>query len=59
VEELELIKKTLRSSHAVMFNVRTIDVDLDEDNAPVFRNRYKQKSVEFEKTKENESQPEP
>lgn len=37
--EIEKIKRAIRSSHAVMFNMNTVDVDLDEDHQPVFRPR--------------------
>jgi hypothetical protein len=55
---LEEIKKTLRSSHAVMFNVNTIDVELDEDHIPIFRRRFQQESVKLLKTTKDESQQE-
>ena len=37
--EIEKIKRAIRSSHAVMFNMNTVDVDLDEDHLPVFKPR--------------------
>lgn len=37
--EIEKIKRAIRSSHAVMFNVNTVDVDLDDDHQPVFKPR--------------------
>lgn len=33
------IKRAIRSSHAVMFNMNTVDVDLDDDHLPVFKPR--------------------
>jgi hypothetical protein len=38
-DEIEKIKRAIRSSHAVMFNMNTMDVDLDEDHQPVFKPR--------------------
>ena len=38
-DEIEKIKRAIRSSHAVMFNMNTVDVDLDDDHLPVFKPR--------------------
>ena len=37
--DIEKIKRALRSSHAVMFNLNTVDIDLDEEYIPVVRKR--------------------
>ena len=52
-DEIEKIKRAIRSSHAVMFNMNTMDVDLDEDHQPVFRPRNR--VVESKETTEDES----
>ena len=38
-DEIEKIKRAIRTSHAVMFNMNTVDVDLDDDHLPVFKPR--------------------
>ena len=37
--DIEKIKRALRSSHAVRFNLNTVDIDLDEEYIPVVRKR--------------------
>jgi len=38
-DENEKINRAIRSSHAVMFNMNTVDVDLDDNHLPVFKPR--------------------
>jgi hypothetical protein len=38
-DEIEKIKRAIRSSHAIMFNMNTVDVDLDDNHLPVFKPR--------------------
>ena len=54
--ELEKIKRAIRSSHAVMFNVNTVDVELDDDYQPVFITR---RVVQSKKTTKDESPQKP
>ena len=37
--DIEKIKRALRSSHAVRFNLNTVDIDLDEEYIPILRKR--------------------
>jgi len=54
--ELEKIKRAIRLSHAVMFNVNTVDVELDDDHQPVFITR---RVVQSKKTTKDESPQKP
>ena len=38
-DDIEKIKRALRSSHAVRFNLNTVDIDLDEEYIPILRKR--------------------
>ena len=55
--DIEKIKRALRSSHAVRFNLNTVDIDLDEEYIPILRRR-EPKFLE-QPSEENESQQEP
>jgi hypothetical protein len=41
--DIEKLKRAVRSSHAVMFNLNTVDVDLDDEYVPVVRKREPEK----------------
>jgi len=42
-DDIEKLKRAVRSSHAVMFNLNTVDVDLDDEYVPVVRKRESEK----------------
>jgi hypothetical protein len=57
--DIEKIKRALRSSHAVRFNLNTVDIDLDEEYIPVVRKRepkfLEQPSEENESSRSRDS----
>ena len=57
--DIEKIKRALRSSHAVRFNLNTVDIDLDEEYIPILRKRepkfLEQPSEENESSRSRDS----